>query len=265
MKHLFFLFLGILISLNLSAQIGGLSGSKLGSFTADVVDHKKIEFEPSFFHARSSKYWDSNSNLVDIYSTADSLKVVTGLSFRFTYGLWDKLEIGLAVSTDVSAASLGLRYTFLQRKTYGLALIGGLNIPLGNRTIDQTIRATGNIAQMGFGMVGSYSFSENLSIDFTGQYLHFLEETLDNDKGGFHLNTDLGYYILNHNLQLIGGLGYRFVKNDIGNHQVLTVYPGVTIETGKSYIIVLSVPFDVYGQQENKNLGFNFALTLTFD
>ena len=265
MKYLV-LFIGAsLISLSINAQIGGLSGSKLGSFCTDVVDHHKIEFEPSFFHARSSQYWDNDHKLNNIYNTNDSLKVVTGLSFRFTYGLWDKLEFGLSISTDVSAAALGVRYAFLQKEKYGIAAIAGLNIPLGNRTIDQTIRATGNIPQMGLGMVGTYNFSENLSLDFTGQFVHFLEETNDYDKGGFYLNSDLGYYIFNHQFQLIGGLGYHFIRNNIGSHQVLTVFPGVTVETGNNYIIVISVPFDVYGQQENKNLGFNFALTLTFN
>ena len=265
MKRLLLSLISLSFSTIIFAQIGGLSGSKLGSLCTNVVHHNKIEFEPSFFHARSSQYWDNDNKLHSIYSTEDSLKVVTGLSFRFTYGLWDKLEFGLSVSTDVSTANLGVRYIVLQKEKYGIAAITGLNIPLGNRTIDQTVRATGNIPQMGLGIVGSYNFSKNLSLDFTGQYLHFLEETNDYDKGGLHLNSDLGYYVFNHQLQLIAGLGYRFIQNKIGSHQTLTVFPGVTIETGESYIIVLSVPFDVYGQQENKNLGVNFALTLTFD
>jgi len=265
MKQLLLFISFIILSISAIAQIGGLSGSKLGSLTVGVVSDKKIEFEPSFFHARSSQYWDNNKNLSNIYSTNDSLKVVTGFGFRFTYGLWDKLELGLSVSTDLSAASLGMRYAFLQKDKYGIAAIAGLNMPLGNRTIDQTIRATGNIPQMGLGLVGTYNFSENLSLDFTGQYLHFLEETNDLDKGGIYLNSDLGYYVFNHQLQLIGGLGYHFIRNKIGSHQILTVFPGITVETGNNYIIVISVPFDVYGQQENKNMGFNFALTLTFN
>jgi len=263
---LLLLFISILtISISTMAQIGGLSGSKLGSLSVGIVGDKKIEFEPSFFHARSAKYWDNNNHLHNIYESTDSLKLVTGIGFRFSYGLWDKLELGMSISTDVSAAALGLRYVFIQKEKYGLALISGINFPLGNRPIDQTIRATGNIPQTGLGMVGTYNLSENLSLDFTGQFVHFLEETNDHDKGGFYLNSDLGYYIFNHQLQLIGGLGYHYIQNDIGSHQLLTVFPGVTIETGDSYIIVLSVPFDVYGQQENKNLGFNFALTLTFN
>ena len=249
----------------LRAQIGGLSGSKLGSFTVDVVDHKKVEFEPGFFHARSNRYWDKDSKLVDMYSTSDSLKVVTGMYFRFTYGLWDKMEIGASISTDVSNISVAIRYAFLQREKYGLAAIAGVNAPLGNRTIDQAIRATGYIPQAGLGLVSSFSFSENFSLDFTGQFVHFLEETADKDKGGLFLNMDAGYYILNHQLQFIGGMAYRYVRNNQGGHQVLSFIPGITVETGRNYILVFAVPFDVTGKLESKNLGFSFALTLTFD
>lgn len=265
MKRLILFFLLISLSTTSFSQIGGLSGSKLGSMTVDVVDDKNIEFEPNFIHARTNKYYDSNGALQNLYNSTDSLKVVTAMGFRFSYGLWDKLELGLGISTDLGAVSFGLRYVFVQKEKYGFALISGVNTPLGNRTFDQTIRATGNIPQMGLGMVGAYNFTSNLSIDITGQYIHFLKETSNLDKGGIFLNTDLGYYILDHRLQFVGGLGYHYISNNVGSHQILTVFPGITVEASKSFIIVFSVPFDVAGQLENKNIAFNFALTLTFD
>jgi len=265
MKRLL-LFLSIIsVSSTLFGQIGGLSASKIGSFCTDVVDHKKIEFEPGFFHSRSSQYWNNNGDLKSIYSTSDSIKHVTGFYFRFTYGLWDKVEFGLALSTDLATSQWGVRYAFLQKEKYGLALISGVNIPFGNRTIDQKVRATNNLMQAGFGLVGTYNFNENFSIDFTGQYLHFLQETDDNDRGGLYLNTDLGYYLWDHQLQLVSGFSFHNVSNDVGSHQALTIIPGITVETGNNYIIVLSVPFDVYGKRESKNVAFSFALTLTFD
>jgi len=265
MKYILTIIIAISISFNLSAQIGGLSASKFGSLTVDVVDNKKIEFEPGFFHARSSQHWDNNGDLQNYYSTSDSIKAITGFYFRFTYGLWDKVEIGVALSTDLAMSQWGIRYAFLQKEKYGLALISGVNIPLGNRTIDQRVRATGNLMQAGLGLVGSYSFTENFSFDLTSQYVHFLQESEDNDQGGIYLNADLGYYILDHQLQFVVGTAFHSLSNDVGNHQALTINPGVTIETGDNYIIVLSVPFDVYGKREGKNVGFNFGLTLTFD
>ena len=46
----------IIIPASVFAQVGGLSGSKLGALCVDVVDHKKIEFEPAFFHVVSKKH-----------------------------------------------------------------------------------------------------------------------------------------------------------------------------------------------------------------
>jgi hypothetical protein len=259
------LFLSGLFPFSSFAQLGGMSGSKISSLTVDVVDHKKVEFEPGFYHFQAKYSWDENSNLHDIYNTADSIKYTTGIYFRVTYGLWDKLEFGISASTDLSAIAIGSRYAFLQKEKWGLAVIAGANIPMGNRTIDQTIRNSSTLSQAGGGIVGSYSFTENFSADMTLQYLHYLKQSSDDDRGGTYLSLDLGYYIFNHQLQLISSFAYRHIANNIGNHDVLTFYPGLTIETGKNYIIVLSAMFDSWGKQEFKNTGFNFALTLTFD
>ncbi|MCK5857442.1 MAG: hypothetical protein KAG64_08130 [Bacteroidales bacterium] len=265
MKYAFLLSLSVFISSGLAAQIGGLSASKFGAQCVEVIGHKNVEFEPGFFHARSSQYWDRNGDLHNYYSTADSIKVVTGFYFRFTYGLWDKLEFGLSLSNDLEMSQWGVRYAFLQKEKYGLALISGVNIPFGNRTIDQRVRATNDLMQAGLGLVGSYAFTKNLSLDFTGQYLHFLQKTDDNEQAAVYLNADLGYYILNHQFQFVVGTAFHATSNDGGSHQALTINPGVTIETGNSYVIVLSFPFDVYGKREGKNVAFNFALTLIFD
>jgi hypothetical protein len=91
------------------SQVGGISGSKLAAYCVDVVDHKKLEFEPAFFHARSKKQWDGQGNLNDLYETPDSVRYRTGLYFRFTYGLWDKLEIGGQVSIEQAISNWGVR------------------------------------------------------------------------------------------------------------------------------------------------------------
>jgi hypothetical protein len=259
------LFLAVFSTLSSFAQLAGMSGSKISSFTVDVVDHKKVEFEPGFYHFQAKYSWDENSNLQNIYGTDDIIKYTTGIYFRVTYGLWDNLEIGISASTDLSAISVGSRYALVQKEKWGLAVIAGANIPMGNRTIDQSIRSSSTLSQAGGGIVGSYSFTKNFSADMTLQYLHYLKQSSDDDRGGTYLNLDLGYYIFNHQLQLISSFAYRHIANNTGNHDVLTFYPGITIESGKNYIIVLSALFDAWGKQEFKNTGFNFALTLTFD
>ncbi len=257
---------GVLLSSNSTqAQVGGISGSKLDAYCVDVVDHKKIEFEPGFFHFSSNQSWNNDGYLDDIYSSPDSLIHNTGMNFRFTYGLWDKLEIGGSVSTDLQVSHWGLRYVLYQKKKIGVALIAGANIPFGNKVVDKSVRLADNIASIGGGGVFSAQFSENLSFDFNAQYMAFIQTTNDNNKGSYYLNADIGYYLFKHQLQLIAGLGYQQSNFDQFTSSTLTVYPGVTIETGNNYIIVIAVPFDIYGTNANKNVGLMFALTLTFD
>ncbi len=249
----------------LYAQIGGLSGSKLISYTVDVVDDKKIEFEPSFYYLVSTKYWDNNHHLTDRFSTPDSLETNSGMGFRFTYGLWDKMEIGLSVTSVISNASIGLRYVVVQKEKYALAAMAGADIPLGSGVYNKNIRFAERALSAGAGVVGTIEPNQNLSVDLQVQYMGYLVETADRDKGGFYLSGDVGYYIWNHTFQLIGAANYSSIKNSMGNHSVVTLDTGFTVETGKNFIVVVGFPFDVYGKNEAKNGGFSFALTITLD
>jgi len=248
-----------------NAQVGGLSGSKLGAFCSDVIDHKHIEFEPAFYHIRAKKYWDANGGLQNLYSTSDSARAETGMNFRFTYGLWDRLEIGTSISTDLSVSSWGARFVAYQNEKIGVAVIAGANIPFGNREVDGKTRVSQLMTSVGGGGVFSAQFTENFSLDFNTQYMFFVRETNNDNKGSWYANMDVGYYFFQQQFQLIAGLGYQNSVFETYSDQILTVYPGVTIETGKRYIIVISAPFDVYGENALKNYGINFALTLTFD
>ena len=263
---IFFLILGIiLISKNIIAQIGGISGSKISAVCVDVVDDKKVEFEPSISYSTSKYFWDNSGVLKNIYNSADSSNNFTGMNFRGTYGLWDKLEFGGSISTELLLSNLGLRYVIVQNKKFGFAAITGANIPLGNKPIDKSIKTTQNTISAGLGFVMSVQFNKNLSLDFNAQGQSFLKETVEKNKGSYYLNADVGYYLFAHKLQPIIGFGYQNSKFENFNNNLLTIYPGLTIETGKNYILVLSYPFDVYGKNVEKSLGINFALTLTFE
>ncbi|NQU32244.1 MAG: hypothetical protein HQ521_03330 [Bacteroidetes bacterium] len=93
----------------------------------------------------------------------------------------------------------------------------------------------------------------------------FIKTTNENHKGSFYYNADLGYYIFKHQLQLIAGIGYQQSEFEAFTSSTLTVYPGITVETVNNYIIVVSAPFDIYGQNSMKNSAFAIALTLTFN
>jgi len=262
----FFLIIGIiLIGKNISAQIGGISGSKISAVCVDVVDNKKVEFEPSVSYSTSKYFWDNSGILKNSYHSADSINYFTEMNFRVTYGLWDKLEFGGSISTELLESNLGLRYVIMQNKKFGFTAITGANIPLGNKPIDNSIKTTQNTISAGFGFVMSVQFNDNLSLDFNAQDKSFLKETEEKHKGSYYLNADVGYYLFAHQLQLITGFGYQYSKFENFSNNLLTIYPGLTIETGKNYIIVLSCPFDIYGKNTDKSFGINFALTLTFE
>lgn len=252
-------------SMILFGQIGGVSNSKLSSLNIEPIGHHHVEFEPSVFHAVSHKNWDNSGNLIDLYGSADSVFKNTGLAFRFTYGLWDKLEIGGSISTDLALTNLGAKYKFWANNKMGFAAVMGANIPLGNKAIDKTIRLSENLTSIGGGIIYSVIFNEDLSMDATAQYLFFAEKTKENHKGSYYINADIGYFVFKHQLQLIAGLGYQSSAFESFNSNTLTMYPGVTINTGRRYVIIFQAPFDIAGKNALKNAGFVFSLTITID
>lgn len=249
----------------MNAQIGGISGSKLSAVCVDVVDNKKVEFEPSISYSSSKYFWDNSGTRNNIYKSTDSTNHSTELIFRITYGLWNKLEVGGSISTELLVSSLGLRYVIVQNKKFGFAAITGANIPLGNKPSDKSIKTSQNTISAGQGIVISYQFNENLSLDFNAQGQSFLNETEEKHKGSYFFNTEVGNYLFDHQLQLIVGFGYQYSRLENFSSNLLTIYPGLTVETGKNYILVLGFPFDIYGKNADKSLGINFALTLTFE
>jgi len=252
-------------TLLLYGQIGGVSNSKLNSLNIDAIPHHTVEFEPTVFHAVSKKSWDGNGKLVDLYGSSDSVFKTTGLAFRFTYGLWDKLELGASISTDLALTNLGIKYKFWTNNKMGFAAIAGANIPLGNKTIDNTIRLSENLTSLGGGIVYTAYINDKFSIDASAQYLFFAEKTEDHHKGSYYLNTDLGYYIFDHQLQLVAAFGYQSASFENFNSNTITMYPGFTVETGKNYVLVIQAPFDLAGKNALKNSGLAFSLTIAID
>jgi hypothetical protein len=154
----------------------------------------------------------------------------------------------------------------LQKKNYGLAAMAGFNVPMGQGVFKRGYRTTDDAMQLGIGGIFSYQKGENFSFDYNLEYDNFLKETTSTKNGTIYTSFDAGYYIFNHQLQLISSIGYEYSNMGSGmNQSRLTIYPGVTVETGKHYIIVISAPFDVYGRNVNKTAAFAFALTLTLD
>lgn len=247
------------------AQVGGISGSKISAYTVDVVNHHNVEFEPTFFHFESSKQWNKNGNLTDLSSNPDSTQWDTGLNYRVTYGLMDKLELGIDFSSDMLLTRFGARYVFYDHEKTGLAAIAGINIPMGNKRVSKSLRLSNTIAKAGGGLVFTGYILPDFSVDVNAQYFKFIKKTIDDGTNNWYVNSDFGYYLLERKLQLIAGFGYQFSQYGSFNTQIVTFFPGITVETGKKYIIVLSSGIDIWGKNANKNIGAALALTITLD
>jgi len=126
MKKIFIIIM-VLSALQVKAQIGGISASKLATICTQTVPSKKIEFEPSFAYAFAKEYWNSNSDKQLI--NQDSTLVASGASFRFSYGVVENLEIGAAIPLDMSTINYGLKYQFLSSGKLSLAVLGCFNLP----------------------------------------------------------------------------------------------------------------------------------------
>ena len=246
-----------------NAQIGGISGSKLASYCVDVVDHKHIEFEPGLYRSVANTFWDEAGNQHNTFKTPDSLNVSSEMYIRMTYGLWNKLEFGFNISDDLITSNWGMRYILLQKEKIGLAAIAGANLPIASKKINKNIDLSTIQYSWGAGIVSTVNLNQQLSFDFTYQYLvPFKVTNWENEKNQF-INLDVGYYIHNYHFQLIGGIGYCRMQNDKRTSNLLTLCHGATIETER-YIIVICLPVDIYGKNIDKSRGLLLALTLTF-
>lgn len=248
----------------LTAQIGGLSGSKLVSLCVDVVDHHKLEFEPLVGFSSTNQFWNSSGKLKRSFSTLDSVSYSSELSFRITYGLFNSMEIGVAFPADGSYSNWGIRYILADNDAISFAIIAGLNIPTSNDVHNSKIYTENNTNQYGIGGVSTAEINENFSVDATIQY-NYYSNTLENSLSSlFSISTDAGHYFYDKQLQVIAAINYQKYNSDLGAY-LFTFTPGVTVETGDSYIIILYSSFDIMGENIEKSNTVGLGLTLTFD
>ncbi len=261
----FILFFGLLLqSKTASAQVAGVSASKLTAIDAILVPTGHLEAEPSFIYLYGKKAFGNNGRLYPATADADSAVILRNFFFRFTYGVSPRLEIGTYVTANLSSLSFGAKYRFLQHKKFLAVALVGFNF---SDSPDWNVRKTGFFGKaMGIASgVGLTSiFSPRFSLDISAQYQYTFcyTNSLSDD---YFLDSDLGYYVFHHTLQLIGGISlqYDHFKNAQPDAFRFSFHPGVTIERGKTFIIVFYTPIDLAGRNAGKFTGFSFAFTLS--
>jgi len=246
----------------IKAQINGLSASKLNSFCFDPVNKHELEFEPGFSYAISRNYWDNEGRSVQSFSGNDSLLAESGLRYRFTYGLTDRLEMGVTVTGDMEMSYWGIKYKIWETEKTGIAAIGGLNYPFGTGVRDS--KRDEDVPHAGLGSVITWMPAENFSVDAFLQGSLGIQHHEGALKNYYAAGADAGYYLCNGRLQLAAALGFQHYDFGSYKQSLLTFYPGVTIETGKDFIITLIHSVDLAGkncyQQRVTDVSFTFTL-----
>ncbi len=247
-----------------SAQVSGVSASKLITIDATLVAAKTLEAEPSFIYLYGKNAFNNDGKMYPVSFDPDSAVILKEMFFRFTYGVDKNLEIGTFVTANLSSISFGAKYRFVQhRKFLGVALLG---INFSNES-NFSIRKTGFFGKsigIATGVALTNNFTPRLSLDVSAQYQNSFcyEGSLSDD---YFLDSDLGYYVFHQTLQLVGGFSFQYNHFKTGNPDayLLSFHPGVTIETGKSFIIVFYTPIDLAGKNMGRFTGLSFAFTLT--
>jgi len=255
---------GFLLSDSLMAQVAGVSASKLTAIDATLVAPRTLEAEPSYAYLFSRKAFDGQGKLYPISPDSDSAIILKDMFFRFTYGVGPRLEIGTFITANLSSFSFGAKYRFVRHEKFLAVALLGLNF---SNESNFGIRKTGFFGKyMGVsaGLAFTNNFTDRFSLDVSAQYQYaFCYEGPLSDS--YFLDSDVGYYVFNHTLQLAGGFSFQYNRSVTGDPDSyhFSFHPGVTIEPGRSFLIVFYTPFDLAGKNVGRFSGFSFAFTFT--
>lgn len=256
-----------LLSFHLStAQVMGPSASKLATYNAETVPIHKIEFEPFFEIISAKKAFNADGMLQDItYGPDENFRSGTA-GFRFTYGAFKNFEIGAVLPTDISSASLGIKYRLPFKVNTDFALLAGINTPFEAQSITRTYFTVSNTTALAYGMALTKSFSEKFSMDANIQAQNYLKKTDEKHFVDIFISTDWGYFV-SEGYQCLLGLGYSLsdFEDDSFDSQEFTVIPGFTLEKAENFIIVFGFPLTVYGKNTEQTQNAGFALTIILE
>lgn len=194
----------MLIPVIVNSQIVGYSASKISAADATTVEKNNLEFETSFSYLLAKSYNNSKT------------------AFRITYGLTNFSEVGILMPVDLSDISLASKFVFLKKDNFKIGGLLGLNIEQNKHNKCQT--------WYGWGLLTTIDLSEKISLD-----LNF--HNLFKSQKFYVFITDLGYRLGDY----IFLLGFENIFQN--NNYQLTLSPGISVETGKRYLIVLSHGF----------------------
>lgn len=265
MKNFLPILLFALVAGTSFGQVAGVSNDKLVVVNPTAISTRAFEFEPAFGYLWSAKRFDENSKLVSLSAEGDSTTVLQALAFRFTYGFAKNFEIGSFITSDLNTFSLGLKYSFLNTGNFLMGAFTGTTFSTASDIVFRNTGFFGNTASVVAGVALMAKFSEKLSLDVDVQYQNVFDNKRSYADDVFSA-AELGYRFPKH-VQLIGGFSFRYNHFKTGRPEayLLTFNPGITVQPGESFVMILNVPFDIIGKNTDKYNGFTFTLTISLD
>ena len=247
------------------SQVVGISNDKLVVVGAETIGPKTFEFEPGFGYIWSTKAFNDNGKLISLNPEGDSIQVLSALAFRFTYGFAENFEIGTTITSDLNTFGLGIKYTFLDKEKNVMCAFLGTTFSNESDFVLRNTGIFGKTASVGGGLAYMAIFSERLSMDVDVQYQNVFDNNQSYSDDLFSA-AEIGYRFPKH-VQLIGGFSFRYnhFKTDRRDTWLLTFNPGITVNPGKTFVMILNVPFDIAGRNTDRFNGFTFALTITLN
>lgn len=221
-----------------SAQIGGISSLKINSITHLPLAEGTAEFEPNYSFTRTTSSWDDNGELVQIFPNQDSAIIETVVSFRMAYPLSKKIEVGTFIASDFSNWSV--KYTLLDKDRFGLASMGGINLPYGATTVSTGTRSADNTIPYAYGLIATYQISERSSIDVNAQRQSYISRGPLVPFAEYFFTTDFGHYVGDKGIQLIHSFVGYVGQFDQSTSRSLTYYPGIVLEMKSTYAITVN-------------------------
>ncbi len=253
----------IILPITFSAQIAGVTATKVSSFSARTLDKYGVEFEPNYGINSASRFWDENGNSIAIYQSADSIAFSSSLGLRFGYAFSEHFEVGAFVTDNGSNWSA--KYKLTDSDKFATAVFAGMFVPFGaNTVIDRSNRNPNQVRTFGLGLAATYDFSDKNSIDANVQYQDYFRNTPELNNNDIFASVDYGHYIFNNDVLLVGSFVYQSSSADFGNQTLLSFTPGIGLEMNSNFIILFNGQFSLIGTNVQNTTGFNVAWTMVF-
>lgn len=255
----------ILIFYGAAGQTFGLSADKLVALNPKSIPTGTLEFEPAYGYLWSSKYFNNSGQMIEYSPENDSMTLLHSLVFRTTYGFAKNFEIGTLITSDLSAFSAGIKFTFFQSENTAGAIILGTTFSNESDLIFRNTGFYGKTCHISTGLVFTHVLSEKFEVDYDFQYQNVWCKT-GSECNDFFSNADFSYQVKK-GLRVASGLSYRLNqdKSEMINAYALTMNNGLIISPGETFILVMNIPIDLYGKNTEKYSGFTVALTIFLD